>query len=338
MWPTRTKPPSAPKNAIFFDVNDERSVTRHDIRDGFWNAIRRVTPHATESLRDEVYRPTYGAVHARERHCHPVEPMGRLLGIRHDLERAESLPPAPSRNRSGGHFPSAGLYFDAAAHRALLDALGAWGEKHHLPYDWVLALALETMHLWAEHPQALEELLLARFPADLRTLPGEWTFTVKLGPFVLESFSYMDYLPWIPSRDYLEITLRAYADTLPEGQRERRVRRMERVVRRKMRDDVRRWEAQGLRRFHMAHQRHRHAEWTVRAVVEQKNAKAISDELTESGEQNGEYVETVQAGERAVQKAVKQYCWLIGIPNPLRPGNPEADRNGKKRRKVRVAS
>lgn len=318
MWPMKAKPPAPLVNVTYFDASDERSVTRRYIRDQFWNAVRHVTPYVLESLRDDVFHPTYRKIHARQKMCHPVEPTGRLMGIRDDIEQAKNYRPVPSR--SGGSFPNAFFALDLEAHQAFLDALTAWGARYNLSYDWVSAVALETMFVWAENPKALEGMLLAYLPEDLHTFPEKWTYTVKFGPLVLESFSQINYCPWMPANDYLETVMDAYAETLPEKGRDRRIRRMQQAVQRKMWRDMRRWERQGLKPSSKPTKRHLHAEWTAIAIIEKKTAKAISDDLTKINEENAD--DAMLIGERGVQKAVKQYCRLLGIASPLRRGRP----------------
>lgn len=319
MWPMKTTPPAPLKNVVYFDASDERSVTRRYIREQFWNAVRHVTPYVLNSLRDDVFYPTYIKIHSRQKWCHPVEPTGRLMGIRHDINQAKSCQPVPSR--SGEFTPNAFFALDLEAHQAFLDALATWGTRYNLSYDWVLALALETMFVWAENPKALEGMLLAHLPEDLHTAPDKWTYAVKFGPFVLESFSEINYGPWMPAHDYLEIVMDANAETLPEKGRDQRVRRMQRVVQRKMGRDMKRWEQEGLKCSHKPTKRHLHAEWTAVAIIKKKTAMAISHDLTKINEENSD--NAVLVGERAVQKAVKRYCGLLGISNAFRPGRPE---------------
>ena len=326
MWPIKPKQRPSLQNVVYMDANDDESVTRTNIRDNFWKAVRWTTPHVFETLQDTVYEPFYKAVHASERLGHPTVPMGRLLGIRHHIEYVKTQPP-PTSGR-GLPSPVGPPYSDVKAYEALLEALEDWGSKYNLKQEWALALALETMHLWAEFPRALELMAPATSPDDLRTYSGtSWTFKRKFGPIVLETFEHMHYSPWMPSRDYLEICLEAYAETLPERGREFRIKRMGRVIEKKVRKDIASWKQQGLEAHHRSRKSHTHARWTVLALVEKMNARAIS-ESTAAQKYNakGKVVETAPIGERAVQTAIRKYCRLLGIETPLRPGNPELNR------------
>lgn len=323
MWPIKTKREPPLQNVVYLDANDAESFTRTNVRDNFWKAVRWTTPHVFESLRDTVYEPVYRVVHASERLGHPTVPMGRLLGIRHHIESIKTEPPPISVQ--GNQFPIGPPYFDIKVYEALLEALEVWGSNHNLKQDWVLALALETMYLWVELPRALELIAPACSPDDLRIYPNtSWTFKRKFGPIVLETFEHMDYSPWMPSRDYLEICVEAYAETLPERGRELRVRRMGRVIEKKVRKDIASWKQQGLEAHHKSRKSHLRARWTVLALVNEMNARAISESTADQKyDEKGKIVETAPIGERAVQMAIKKYCWLLGIETPLRPGNPE---------------
>ena len=323
MWPIKPKQRPSLQNVVYMDANDNESVTRTNIRDNFWKAVRWTTPHVFETLQDTVYEPFYKAVHASERLGHPTVPMGRLLGIRHHIKYVKTHPP-PTNGRGIPCPP----YFDVKTSEALLEALEDWGSKYNLKQEWALALALETMHLWAEFPRALELMAPANSPDDLRTYSGtSWTFKRGFGPIVLETFEHTHYSPWMPSRDYLEICLEAYAETLPERGREFRIKRMGRVIEKKIRKDIASWEQQGLKARHKPTKSHIHARWTVLALIEKMNARAISDSTAKHEyDKNSKIVETAPVGERAVQKGIKTYCWLLGIETPLRRGNPKLKR------------